>query len=301
VTSTLVLALTLTLAACASDPPTLTPAPPTADPLAGPTSDPAAEALTVEIDNQEIAVGLERVAFHVKDAGGNALRDGTVNVEFYRVLPSGQTTRTASGPPAVYFGRGLPDGGAWVIYSDFDSSGPWEMRVRASREDGSDWRGAAQKQVEVVGRTRAPRTGIAPPTGDTPALAPGGDIAALTSDPNPDPALYAQTVEAARTSGKPTVVFFGSPAHCPTDLCRAVLDEVKAVKSKYADRANFIHVETLDPANPASLVPAAAAWGVDAGPWVFVLDKRGLIAVRIEGGTDRTELELWVQRLLGSS
>ncbi len=292
-------ALLCLAAACSPDPPTITPAAPTADPLAAPTTDAAAEPLTVEIANKEVAVGLERVAFHLKDAAGALLRDGTINVEFYRSLPGGQSTRTASGPPAVYFGRGLPDGGAWVIYSNFDSSGPWDMRVSATRDDGSAWRGAAQTQVEVVGRSATPHTGIAPPFGDTPTLSAGVDAATLTSDPNPDPDLYALSIEQARTSGKPTIIVFGSPAHCPTDLCRAVLDEVKSVKLKYQDRVNVIHVETHEPANPANLTPAAAAWGVGSGPWVFILDSDGLIATRMEGSTDRTELELWVQRLLG--
>jgi hypothetical protein len=295
----LVASLTALPAGCAADPATITPAPPTADPLAGPTADPGAEPLAVEIASHEVAVGLERVAFHLKDAAGAALREGTVNVEFYRTMPSGQSSRTASGPPAVYFGRGLPDGGAWVIYSNFDSSGPWDMRVSATRDDGSAWRGAAIVQLDVIGRSVTPRTGAAPPFGATPTLAAGGDATALTSDPSPDPDLYALSIEQARTSGKPTIIVFGSPAHCPSDLCRAVLDEVKAVKLKYHDQVNVIHVETHDLQDPQNLTPAAAAWGVGSGPWVFILDTDGLVATRIEGSTDRTELELWAQRLLG--
>jgi len=291
--------------ACAGDPPTVTPAPPTADPSTGPTLDPSAAPLTVEVVNSELALGSEeRVSFRLKDASGQPVRDRlgptgqpagevAVAVEFYQDMP--QEKPTASGP-GVFFGGGLPDGGAWVVYAPLEVSGTWTMRVRATRPDG--WHGEAQVPVEVIGRTATPRLGQVPPTGDTPKLEPGGDIAKLTGDARPDAALYALSVDEARTSGKPTVVYFGSSSRCPTEQCRAVLEEVKAVKATYGDRVNAIHVETHDPANLESLTAAAQAWGIGSGPWLFLLDKRGLVTARIEGGTDRTELGLLVDRAL---
>lgn len=288
--------LLLSLSGCNGDPATVTPAPPTADPLAGPSPLPDAKPLTIEVVNTELALGLERIGFRIKDAAGGQVRDGTVNVTYYRILAqSGQSARQATGQ-ALYFGAGLPDGGKWVVYTEFDSSGPWDMQVQVTGAGGSL---EGRTQVDVIGRTRTPAAGHAPPTGDTPVAGPSGDLATLTTDAAPEPALYQQTVEQARTSGKPTVVYFGSPAHCPASICQATLDEVKAVRTTVGDRANFIHVETLDPAQPANQTPAAAAWGVDAGPWLFVLGKRGLVSARVEGAVDRTELQLLVERALG--
>ncbi|MCE7938944.1 MAG: hypothetical protein DYG90_10255, partial [Chloroflexi bacterium CFX6] len=116
--------------------------------------------------NSELALGLERIAFHLKDEAGGLLRDGTVTVTYYRVLAqTGQSARQSSGG-AVYFGAGMPDGGAWVVYTEFDSSGPWDMQVQVTRADGTVLEG--RSQVDVVGRTRTPAVGSAPPTGDTP-------------------------------------------------------------------------------------------------------------------------------------
>lgn len=283
--------------ACTGDPPTVTPVPPTVDPLAVATAPPDARPLTIEVLNSELALGLERIAFRLKDEAGGQLRDGTVSVTYYRVLSqTGQSARQSSGG-AVYFGGGLPDGGAWVVYTEFDSSGPWDMQAQVSRSDGTVLEG--RTQVDVIGRTRTPAVGSPPPTGDTPVVAEGGDLASVSSDSAPDAALYRTTVAEASTSGKPTVVLFASPAACGSALCQAALDELKAVKQQYGDRINVIHVETHDPANVNSLTPAAVAWGVQSGPWLFVLDKRGLISARAEGGVDRTELGLLVDRVLG--
>lgn len=288
--------LLVVLAGCSGDPPTVTPAPPTADPLAGPTALPGAKPLTIELLNTELALGLERIGFRLKDAGGGQVRDGAVNVTYYRILSqTGGSARQATGQ-AVYFGAGLPDGGKWVVYTEFDASGPWDMQVQVTGAGGTL---EGRTRVDVIGRTRTPATGHAPPSGDTPVAGASGNLEALTTDASPEPALYQQSVEQARTSGKPSVVYFGSPANCPTSICQATLDEVKAVRATVGDRANFIHVETLDPAQPANQTPAAAAWGVDAGPWLFVIGKRGLISARAEGAIDRTELQLLVERALG--
>lgn len=293
------LGLLLATSACNASPPTVTPPPPTADPSLPPTVDPNAEALVVQQRNAELALGLERFAFRLNDAAGNPVQASDVTVRFYQGEPAAAAANPSAEGPAVYFGQGLPDGGAWVVYTEFDSSGPWTMAVEAKDSLRPEWKGSARVGIDVTGRTDTPRVGLVPPMGETPVLAPGADPATVTSDPEPDPALYAQTVEAARTSGKPTVVVFSSPEHCPNPMCNAVLDEVKAVKAMKGDRVNVIHIETHDLANPDNPSPTARAWGVVSEPWVFVLDKRGLVSARIEGGLDRTELDLLLERALG--
>jgi hypothetical protein len=296
---TLALALAPVLAACGpSYPPTITPALPTGDPST-PTPVPNAAQLQVQVLNSELAAGLERLAFRVRDEAGNTISDGMTEVTFYRVLSqAGQARKTASGA-AEYFGRALPDGGSWVVYTDFDSSGTWSMDVTARRPDGSV--GQSRVSFEVIGRTQSPRVGLPPPAVDTPVLAAGADPATVTSDPQPDPELYRLTVAEAGRSRKPTVVFIGSPAHCASALCRASLAAVKQVKQSYGSRVNFIHIESRDLADPSQPSAAAQAWGLTTEPWLFVLDAGGRVAGRMEGGVDPTELQLFLDRTLGQS
>lgn len=289
-------ALAVVLASCTTYPPTITPAPATADPST-PTPVPNAEQVQVEILNSELAAGLERLAFRIKNQAGSPITDGEAEVTFYRVLSqAGQARKTANGP-AEYFGQSLPDGGSWIVYTDFDASGTWAMDVTIHNPDGSV--GQTRVPFDVVGRTKSPRVGLAPPTRDTPVLAEGADPVTITSDAGPDLDLYRLTVGDAARSHKPTVVFFGSPAHCPTDLCRASLEEVKQVKQTYADRVNFIHIESRDPADPSQMSATAQAWGLATEPWTFVLDAAGRVAGRMEGGVNATELKLFLDRTLG--
>jgi hypothetical protein len=136
-----------------------------------------------------------------------------------------------------------------------------------------------------------------PPSGDSPV----GDPASISSDPSPDPALYARSIAEAMESGIPTLIHFGSPAHCAGESCAAALDEVKSTLAAYKGRANIIHVETRSMADPGELSPTAVAWGIPSEPWTFVLDRNGRISARAEGLVDRTELGLLLDRELGAT
>jgi hypothetical protein len=115
----------------------------------------------------------------------------------------------------------------------------------------------------------------------------------LTSDPNPDPSFYEQTVAEAVTSG-PTVIVFGTPAWCESQACGPMLDQVKGLSDEYAD-LNYVHVEIyedihVDAASELVPVPAVAEWELVSEPWVFVTDATGKVSARFEGAVSDDEL-----------
>jgi hypothetical protein len=254
------------------------------------------EALTVEVLNTELAVGMERLAFRLRDPEGQPIGpESAVNTEFYRLIQGSEEAVLASSGPAQYFGSGTAGGGSWVVYAPFDASGEWGFGITADKPGVDQARG--RLNVNVAAHPSAPRVGQMPPSGDSPV----GDPAAISSDPSPDPALYEKTIAQAMESGVPTLIHFGSPLHCAGESCAAALDEVKATLAGYKGRANFVHVETRNMTDPAALSPTAAAWGIPSEPWTFVLDRRGRISARAEGLVDRTELGLLLDRELAAS
>ncbi|MBK6767441.1 MAG: hypothetical protein IPG72_00045 [Ardenticatenales bacterium] len=81
----------------------------------------------------------------------------------------------------------------------FDRAGPWGVQISGTLPDG---RAVAPNRVrfEVASRPRSPAVGdMAPPTANR-TLATVPDIAALTSDPMPDPEPDAMTVDEAVAS-----------------------------------------------------------------------------------------------------
>lgn len=289
------LGFALALSGCVSDPPTVTPVPPTVDPFGRITPSPEARAVKLEVKTTVVGPGFDRFAFVLHEDDGEAIDNGDVETTFYRQSSSGPQ-RTASGP-ALMFGPGLTGGGRWVTYTDFDASGIWSVDVVVQRLDGSQ--SVARADFQVSGRTRLPSAKQPPPTGETPYAADPADLARYTTDPNPNGSLYDKTVASAAASGLATVVHFSSPGNCPDDVCRDALTEIKRAASTWGTAANFIHIESRDPADPSQLSATAKDWGLPGDPWTFVFDKKGLLYARVEGPVGVDELNLLTRRASG--
>jgi hypothetical protein len=197
--------------------------------------------------------------------------------------------------------KGQP--GLYVAHNDFGVAGTWGAEIRLGTVPADGPSGAQRIRFDVAEKPRSPAVGSAPPptaNKTAPATASANELAAITSDPAPDPSLYSMTVNEARETGLPTVVVFATPAFCQSKICGPIVDEIKDVKKRWDGRANFIHVEVYSSFDPLEVSPIMAAWGLSTEPWVFVLDREGLVADRLEGNVTAAELEPVLDRLAGS-
>lgn len=142
--------------------------------------------------------------------------------------------------------------------------------------------------IEAVARSPVVAVGDPAPRTRTPILTDGawGEI---TSDANPEPALYETSVADAVSSGV-AVIVFGSPGHCLSLSCTTVLDVAKAVAADLPD-IDFVHVETMQLPVGASPqhVDAVSEWGLVVEPAVFVV-RDGLVAAYFEAVLTEDEL-----------
>ena len=132
------------------------------------------------------------------------------------------------------------------------------------------------------------------PASETRTSADFPDVAVITSDPEPDPAMYESSVASAVTSGAPSVIVFATPAFCASQACGPLLDQVKALRPDYPG-VEFIHVEIyedlqVDSPDELTAVPATSEWGLPSEPWVFVVDGSGVVTSAFEGAASDAEL-----------
>ena len=258
--------------------------------------------VSLVVSNSDLAVGMNRVSFGLVDRNYMPVRPAAVALRAVYYEPGaaeGQiryrtTARYEAWPPA---GRR----GVFVADVEFDQAGAvtsdapglWELHATfdyAGRDGQSPARpltiGAT---VAVAAAHRAPAIGDAAPLSDTPTVADTDDLAAISSSPQPDPALYQLSVADAVRAGRPAVITFATPAFCVSATCGPQVSDLSALAARYAGAANFVHIEVyqdpqlIDPGNPArELVPAVDEWGLVSEPWTFVVGRDGRIAARFE-------------------
>lgn len=202
-----------------------------------------------------------------------------------------------------------PQAGKVVYVVDeapFHADGEW--RVLALIEEGGSTKGAIAPSA-VVGHFPHPRPGLPKSPPDPPDVgepAPrvhtptpadvAGDLSKIDTRIPPDD-MHEDLAEVLRR--KPAVLLFATPQFCQSRVCGPVVDEAEQVKQRFAGRVAFIHMEIYKDNNPSlGARPQVRAYRLESEPWLFVIDRHGIIRTRIEGAWGIPELERAVREAL---
>lgn len=254
----------------------------------------ATSEMGVALVPSELVVGMNRFAVGLFDAQGQAVNDAEVHFHYYDLSdPSAPVLESH----AKAIQRQTADGLTTIFTQDreFARAGEWGVEVQASFPDGS----ASIKRIgfHVLADSPSPIPGESAPSVDTPTHSDvNDDLSQLTSALTPNPAFYQLSLADAVTNGKPTVLLFATPAFCQTRFCGPSYELVSQLQHKYGDQFNFIHVEIYtglpDPSvNQWALAPAMTAFGLSTEPWLFLLDRTGVVVYRVEGLFTEDEVE----------
>ena len=262
--------------------------------------------ITVAVASTDLAVGDNRVVFGLIRQGKGPIKDAEVNVETFLLKASGPDGPRQIAPAAFQV---WPEGagGVYIANLTLDETGEWGLGFRMKHPDGSETQ--AGTRVQVKSESATPALGAAAPRSRNKTSQDVRDLSELTTDPDPDPDLYAKTIAGALDERIPLVVSFATPAYCKTATCGPQLDILKQLKATHSERINFLHVEVYD--NPpeiresgisvAKLSPILAEWGLPTEPWTFVIDADGIVRAKYEGYVSSKELEEAVSSALEGS
>jgi hypothetical protein len=128
------------------------------------------------------------------------------------------------------------------------------------------------------------------PASSTPTLDQvGGDVSKISTDPKPVKAFYETSIADAVAAKEPFVVAFATPKFCVTQQCGPTLDRLKPIAERHP-KVTVINVEPyllkdeggqLQPVLDANgrLTPTQATneWHLPTEPWVFVVDRNGVV------------------------
>jgi hypothetical protein len=189
--------------------------------------------------------------------------------------------------PATFIWAQEPDVGVYVIDIDLPTAGSYGVEFTTTPAGGSPE--VIRTLLDVQQSTDVVSIGDKAPASDTPTLdAVGGDVKKISTDPDPVPAFYTTSIAEAVAAKKPFVVAFATPKFCVSQQCGPTLDRIKPIAERHPG-VTFINVEPyqledvdgqLQPVlTNDQLTPAAVTdeWHLPTEPWVFVVDRDGVV------------------------
>jgi hypothetical protein len=153
-------------------------------------------------------------------------------------------------------------------------------------------------EIAVALSTPIPDVGQRPPpvATDTPASV-HGDLALLTTRQPPE---SMHSVSFNQVLGKrPIALLFSTPQLCTSRVCGPVTDIVVSLQHQFANRIAFIHEEVYVDNQPSrGLRPQLQPFHLETEPWLFTINRQGIITARLEGAFGIDEARAALQAAL---
>jgi hypothetical protein len=263
------------------------------------------------VHSSVISVGPSRFLYNVLDDAYRQLAAADVpsRVDFY-ALERDPESPVAS-VDASYLSSGLGRG-LYRAAADFDCVGEWGADISIMLADGTSASERLRFEVHPVGST--PAIGAPAPRSESPTATTLEAVRRISTDPNPYPEAYLSSVAEAVTSGRPSLIFFATPAFCQSGFCGPTVELVKSVARQYADEVAFVNVEPyelqetenglrprLDAEGHLQPVAAAREYGIPVEPYLFVVDAEGDVFAKFEGIVGGEELQVALEDVLAGS
>ncbi|MGB7588878.1 MAG: hypothetical protein WBM00_09240 [Solirubrobacterales bacterium] len=193
---------------------------------------------------------------------------------------------------------GDPDAASLVYATNIDFPIDGEWRVVALVKKGGEFAATLMPSAVVGEFKHVPRVGERAPLIHTPtASEAGGDLSKITTRIPPD---TQNRVDYADVLGKePIILLFATPQFCQSRVCGPVVDVAEQVKQLYGDKAAFIHMEIYKDNEPPKTRPQVRAFHLPTEPWLFAIDRHGIIRAAVEGAFGVNKLTRVVRAVTG--
>jgi hypothetical protein len=247
--------------------------------------------------SSDFAVGPNRVSFLLVRNDSSQVRAPLADV-YYRPVAGGPTVKTVA--------RLTPFGATAATKGSDDVTEVYVAELDLPRA-GKQWvviqpRGVAYQGFQILdvqANPKAVAVGDRAPASRNPTTATKPAKRITTARP-PDTELLRYSVAESLDAGVPFVVAFATPAYCQTRTCGPTVDVVEAVRKRFADKGiRFIHIEIYEDNLPGNGVNRwVREWKLPTEPWVFVVDRDGVVRDRFEGAASVIELSKSIQKNL---
>lgn len=153
-------------------------------------------------------------------------------------------------------------------------------------------------EIAVAASSPIPDVGQRPPAIATDTAASvHGNVALLTTRTPPE-SMHGEDL-ASVLGKRPVALLFSTPELCTSRVCGPVTDETVELQQPFGRRIVFIHQEVYVDNRPTlGLRPQLKAFHLETEPWLFTVNRRGVIAARLEGAFGINALRAALQAAL---
>ncbi|HEY8168361.1 MAG TPA: hypothetical protein VIF84_06570 [Candidatus Limnocylindrales bacterium] len=264
------------------------------------------------IVSQERVVGSNRFTYSLIDPANKPIASPELTTTLRLFDLAADPATPIAEVPGTFIWTVPDELGLYHASVDFGRAGPWGVEIVATEAGQPERTARAMFDVRETGTT--PAIGAPAPPSETPTATDAAGIAAISTDPQPDPAFYETSVKDALAAQRPFVLAFATPAYCTSRTCGPTLDTVKAAVAPFGEAVETIHVEPyalkvsdgvpqpdLDPNGAFQVVPSAIEWGIPLEPYVFVVGADGNVAAKFEGAVGADELAAAIEGVVSST
>jgi hypothetical protein len=142
---------------------------------------------------------------------------------------------------------------------------------------------AASSEIAVAPSSPIPNVGSRPPAIATDTLASVHGDASLLTTRTPPESMHAVSFNTV-LGKRPIALLVSTPELCTSRVCGPVTDIMVQLQHEFGDRIVFIHQEVFVDNDPSrGLRPQLRAFHLETEPWLFTINRRGVIAARLDG------------------
>lgn len=250
--------------------------------------------LQASVAATQLTPGARRLPIGVMDHGA-PVNDATVRIGLsFASQPLGEAD-------APFQGGGLEGRGLYVAHVSLPVAGLWMATIAIRRPSGETATVAAPFRVTPT--TDVPAVGQPAPRSHNLTASDVRDVADIDSGSPPDD-MHQLSIAQAIEQHRPALVVFATPAFCQSATCGPEIHAIQQLEPAYRDRMAFIHVEVYEDFRPdpsrRRLAPAMQEWHLQTEPWIFLVDRSGVINAEFEAATGTEELRPALDALLAA-
>lgn len=225
----------------------------------------------------------QRFAFALTTTDNTPVEEADVRV--YTRTPGGEVL----GGPFPVDSFGTTDVGLPLYRAVIDVPEPGPIEIVAVDAEGEDFGASAISAVDPSD-SAVPVPGQEAISVETPTEEDDAGVAELCTR-EPSCSMHEVSLDAALEEGRPVMLMFATPAYCQTAVCGPGVDTMQEIADSrdWGDLA-FIHVEIFADEGQ-TVADHVRAWELPSEPWLFAIDREGIIQHRLDGPMIAQELE----------